>query len=514
MDKIKLGIIKEYAVIIEQKHNGGTTYEAIKIVTGHYNEFEQLFTDEEGNQYQHFAEYSQFERDKQYFIGYFKSTEYLEKIINENYDKFYNDYLSKFKKYHFQCRSNGIICIDKETGEKKEYFDDIVALNNQVRALVAENLEQIIGDIIEQVKEENNYQEEQEQINEESKNDYQINITKTPKEIVSEVTEYVKGQDKAIISIVTNIYQNLKFANGTKNNMLVVGPTGVGKTFIFEVLAKILDLPLLIYSVPGLTQSGYVGKNVDDILQQLITSCGGDISRAQHAIVVLDEFDKLAFHNDSNSRIGDEGVQNEFLKIIEGDKRLVTIGEGYEKREVEIDTSNIIFVGTGAFQKIFNQKAEKSMGFGAEIEPITATPKLNEEVLAKNGIKRELIGRMPIIIQLRKLEEQDLCDIIMNSKKSSLKFVEKLLTEECNIKINNLKEIVHKIAKDSLNKNIGARGINATIANMMNNIYYEVFNDVGKYSSLTFGENILTDPTDYKLTQKVKVRQLTKQNKL
>lgn len=520
MDKIKIGLSnKEYAIIIEQKNRRGTTYEAVKIVKGCYNEKNAFFIDETGECYLHFIEYIPTEKAEQYFLGRLKITEYFEKTIGDNLDNFLEEYLHSFQKYMFQCRTNGVICIDKETGKRQLYSDDIIDTEISIKAEIAYTLENLIGNIIEQTQEESEYEQHENEPQEETKiikivpnSKNKTAINKTPLQIFSETKESVKGQDEALKLIITNIYQCLKFNNGSKNNMLIIGPTGVGKTFIFEVLSKILNLPLIIFSVPGLTQSGFVGKSVDDILVQLITSCNGDLEKAERGIIILDEIDKIASSNNSNSKIADEGVQNELLKLVEGDKRLITIGSGMNKQEVEFDSSNVIFVGTGAFQSIFNEKPEKHLGFGQTIEPPKITHKITEEVLANNGIKKELIGRMPLVIQLRKLEEHDLCDIILNSKKSRLKSIERLITEECNIQITNLDDIVHKIAKDAISKDIGARGINATVANIMNNIYYEIFNHPNEYQELTFGPNILTDTSDFKLIRKspVKVKKLTK----
>ncbi len=505
MDRIKIGIPKEYAIIVKQVSDTGTTYEAFELLEGHFITEDDIFVGEDENCYYHFSDYSPANKKEKYFLGHFEVTDYLSKVITENYEAFKSDYLDKFKKFHFQCRSEGIICVDKETNKKSEYYDHVVENSIHIESEIKEQLTTILEGLNEQINEELSAQFAA--VEELENKSYEVDIKQTPSEIVSEVLQYVKGQDKAVKSIVTNVYQFLKFKNGIKNNMFIVGPTGVGKTYIFEVLSKILDVPLLIYSIAGLTQTGYIGKSVDDILTQLIASCNGDVKKAEHAIVVFDEIDKIAFKDDSTkSTMGDEAVQNELLKIIEGDKRLVAVGQGHEKEEVEIDTTNIIFAGAGAFQKIFTEKPKKSLGFGSEIYPEKKPPKLTGDVLTQNGIKAEMIGRMPIIIQLRNLEEQDLCNIITDSKGSALKKVENLITEECGIKITNLDELVHKIAKDAISRNVGARGIKSTIANLMEVVYFEIFNNFGQYEELTFGPNFTTDPTDFTLTKKTNVK--------
>jgi len=509
MEKIKIGIPYEYAIILRQKTSKGTTYEAVDLIKGFFDAETQYFVDENGEAYTHFTTFDPNQKEEEYFVGHLQIPEYLSSIVEEKFTEFKDSYLQQYKQYYFQCRTNGLVCIRKEDNKKYLYEDDMTIIHDFI-VEATHDLEDVIEKLVSQINEKLQG-DANDNLQIKNNTSFKPNITKTPAEIFSETHEYVKGQDAAIKLIVTNLYQCLKFQNGSKNNMLIIGPTGVGKTFIFETLSKILDLPFIIYSVPGLTQAGYVGRSVDDILVQLITACNGDIEKAQHGIVVLDEIDKLASIKDSNSRIADEGVQNEFLKLIEGDKRLVTIGQGMDKQEIEFDTSNIIFAGTGAFQTIFTEKPPKKMGFGAENQPSKTTVNVTKEVLFNYGIKPELIGRMPLVIQLRNLEEQDLCDIIINSKSSRLKSIERLIHEECGITITNLDEIVHKIAKNAITENIGARGINSTLADLMNNIYYEIFNHPGEYETLTFGENFLNDSTDFTLTKKVKakVRKLT-----
>ena len=514
MEKIKLGISREYAIILKPKTNKGTTYEAVDLIEGFFDSETGYFVGENGDIHCHFSTYETDKKEKEYFIGHLQIPEYITIFIDRNPELFKEEYLKKFKEYFYQCRSNGIVCIHKENN-KKNLFEDDLTIIHDFTVEATNELQTIIEKLADQLNEQfcsdDENDEDDERLQIKSNTSFEPNIAKTPLEIFNETHEYVKGQDAAIKRIVTNLYQCLKFKNGSKNNMLIIGPTGVGKTYIFETLSKILDLPFIIYSVPGLTQAGYVGRSVDDILVQIITACNGDIEKAKHAIVVLDEIDKLASTKDSNSKIADEGVQNEFLKLIEGDKRLVTIGQGIDKQEIEFDTSNIIFAGTGAFQRIFTEKPPKKMGFGVEVEPPKQTVNVNKEVLFDYGIKPELIGRMPIVVQLRNLEEQDLCDIIMNSKSSRLKSIERLITDECGITITNLDEIVHKIAKNAINENIGARGINSTLAELMDNVYYEIFNHPGEYNELTFGPNFLSDSTDFTLSKKtqVKVRKLT-----
>ena len=313
-----------------------------------------------------------------------------------------------------------------------------------------------------------------------------------------ELYKTVKGQDEFLKTIVTTIWVNL-YSTGNKRNMLVMGPTGVGKTLVFETLSKILGLPILVTSTSGMSQAGYKGGDLTDILSQYIVKYGKD-SNMDKGIIILDEFDKLAYKGEESGSVSTMGIQNELLKMIEGNTYNVEIGQN----TYIFDTNNITFVCCGAFQELYEVKKapEKSrIGFGT-----TPSEKVNEEnqsmsdKLVSYGLKREIVGRLPIVLQFNALTKDNLKDIILNSKTSELQEYIRIL-KEFGIENINIDDLVDIIVNDAMERKIGARGLTSTIVNMFNNIMYEVFNNPGEYDTLYIGPNILNNPNDFTLSR-------------
>lgn len=513
MKKVNFNNKEEIAIILEKVPGRGKSYRAVKAVEGYYNDESGVFVDKEGYLYYHFIDFIQENAYKEkYYIGKISISNGIKAMLGNRIDEFKDEYLKKHQEYLYRNRNNeNIICINNTTKKEDRYEDEIIIFRDAVNAILESGSMELT------YYADSEWDDEESAVNVDIKKDAnQKNekleiFNKPPKELVDMVKDYVKGQDDAVISIVTNIYQEYKFKNGKKTNMLLLGPTGVGKTFIFEVISKLLGIPMIVFSVPGLTQSGYVGKDVDSILTQLIVASDGDIQKAQNGIIVLDEIDKIAKDDSRSGGVASEGVQNELLKMIEGDKKLIKIGSPC--KEIEFDTSNILFIGSGAFQELTEiTKPKMRIGFGAQVEVEVEKPYTDD--LVNYGMKREFIGRLPIVVKLNNLTKENLCDIILNSKKSELQRMQSLLNE-CGISIANLDSFVSKIAEDSIEKKIGARGINSTIANMFNKILYNAFNNIGVYDTLVLGDNILKDPNDYKLLssrEEVKSKKLMKLN--
>jgi len=323
-------------------------------------------------------------------------------------------------------------------------------------------------------------------------------IGMTPKDIVEKVKKTIKGQDKAIETIVTCLWATINCRNISKKQMILIGPTGVGKTAIFKKLQEILNIPVTIFSVPGLSQAGYEGRSTDEILKQIYFENDEDIDMAEHSIVILDEFDKIAF--DGNNKSGDIstiGVQNELLKMVEGYKRVVEINNGEDT--FEIDTSKIIFIATGAFQELYDDK-KKSVGFCNNNQQEKKI-EINAEKLVEYGLKKEAVGRFPIIIELNALTREIYREIILESDESELLSHVQFL-ESLGVTVSNLEELIDSIIDDAMSKEIGARGLIATISKLFLKIIYEIANNPNKYSSVTLGKNILADPDDFILTKK------------
>ena len=323
---------------------------------------------------------------------------------------------------------------------------------------------------------------------------YEIELP-SPAALEEEIKKTIKGQDEAIRKIVTSIWVTLKFPEMTKKNMLVVGPTGVGKTAIFKKLQKILDIPLTIFSVPGLSQAGYVGRSTDELLKQIIYDCEGDVEAASHSIVILDEIDKIAFLNNESGSVSTDGVQNELLKIIEGVNRIVDLdGTG---EYFEIDTSKMIFIGLGVFNSDKNERKE-SYGLGFNIGNQKMASENLVKCLDKFGMKRELLGRLPGIVEMNPMRKDILKDIILNSDESELNKTIAAL-KKLGVSVKNLDEFIDLIADDALDGGIGARGLVSTVNNIFLEIFYQVANNQGKYDEIVIGNNILKDNHDFKL---------------
>ena len=296
---------------------------------------------------------------------------------------------------------------------------------------------------------------------------------------------------------MTSLWTTIKFNNLAKKNMFVVGPSGVGKTAIFRKLQKILDIPLTIFSVPGLSQAGYEGRSTDEILKQIYFDCDEDEEKTKQAIVILDEIDKIAYSNGKDGTVSTSGVQNELLKMVEGVKRNVELTEYGDY--FDIDTSKIIFIGIGAFSELYEPK-KGCIGFDNTIKEQQKT-KIDAEKIMKYGLKKEFVGRFPIIVELNEMDKEILKDIIINSDESELKNTVDAL-KKLGVTIKNIEDVIDLIAEDALTKEIGARGLITTINNIFSEIFYVIANNPNKYKEVIIGENILKDNQDFKLIAK------------
>jgi ATP-dependent Clp protease ATP-binding subunit ClpX len=321
-----------------------------------------------------------------------------------------------------------------------------------------------------------------------------------PREINAFLDRYVVGQDQAKKVLSVAVYNHYKRVNarsdtsGTeleKSNILLVGPTGTGKTLLAQTLARFLKVPFTVADATTLTEAGYVGEDVESIVQNLLSAADNDVEKAERGIVYLDEIDKIARKGEGPSVTRDvsgEGVQQGLLKLIEGTKCNVSPRGskkyGHQDASVQVDTGNILFICGGAFvgldSIIERRTGKKSMGFGAEVKKADKNKRLgavlrslSTEDLTNFGLIPEFVGRLPVYVTLDDMTEEDLVVILQKPKNALIKQYQKLFSLE-GVKLTFTDGALRATAREAIKRKSGARGLRSILETAMLDIMYEV----------------------------------------
>lgn len=316
-------------------------------------------------------------------------------------------------------------------------------------------------------------------------------------ELYKKITNNVIGQEEPIQKILTAIWKQYNnFSDNKSRNILINGSTGVGKTEIFRILSKLLEIPCVITSATEYTGAGYKGSDIEDMFVKLIIRANGDIKKAEKGILIIDEIDKISESNSNTSQVNQRDVQEALLKVLEDGVFKVE----YNKKIYEFDTSKLMIVGMGSWSRI-KEKKINSIGFSSSNQTNEQKNDITREEIIKNGMIPELIGRFPIIVQMNELDFNSLIRILEEVKNSALSLNKEFL-ERNGIKLTVTDDTLEAIANKAINQKFGARSLDEIVETALSEATFKIASNKELYSELIITPETIKDNKKYTLVRK------------